>query len=233
MCSSLNSLMLMTVMFDSSPKSSSASASAVSVLPTPLVPASRNTPVGRLGSVSPARDVRIRSAITANACDWPTTRSSSLFCSSSTPRISSDTMRPTGMPVHPATTSAIACPSTQGLTSGVSPCTFLSCCSRPTSLARSVSCSASGSGATPSAGCTAAISVARSARICSTSFDSSPKRASSAASVVAVSFFFASSSVIVAAWAAPAARSRLRISISIVRASIVRRASSIAGGVAA
>ena len=62
----------MTVMFCWPPYSSSASTIAVSVLPTPLVPASRNTPIGVRGSVRLARDVRIDWAMRSRACDWPT-----------------------------------------------------------------------------------------------------------------------------------------------------------------
>src|ERR1700690_3549296 len=49
LCSSLNSDMLMTVMFCSPPYSRSASVSAVSVLPVPDVPTIRNTPIGLRG----------------------------------------------------------------------------------------------------------------------------------------------------------------------------------------
>ena len=55
--------MLMVMTFCSPPYSTSASASAVSVLPTPEVPASRKTPIGFDGLSSPARLVWIRLAI--------------------------------------------------------------------------------------------------------------------------------------------------------------------------
>ena len=45
----------------------SASASAVSVLPTPLGPTIKNTPTGFLGSVKPALDVLIFSAMACRA----------------------------------------------------------------------------------------------------------------------------------------------------------------------
>ena len=85
----------------------SARASAVSVLPTPLGPTSRKTPIGRRGSVRLARAVRMRWAIASRACDWPMTRSSSWSSSVRTVWISSVTILPTGMPVQPETTSAI------------------------------------------------------------------------------------------------------------------------------
>ena len=59
-CASWNSDMLMVMMFCSPPYSRSESASAVSVLPTPLGPTSRNTPTGFSGSSSLAREVRMR-----------------------------------------------------------------------------------------------------------------------------------------------------------------------------
>ena len=52
----------------------SASAKAVSVLPTPLGPTIKKTPTGFLGSVRPARDVLILSAIACNAWSCPITR---------------------------------------------------------------------------------------------------------------------------------------------------------------
>ena len=79
----------------------SARATAVSVLPTPLGPTSRKTPIGLPGSVRLAREVRIRWAIASRACAWPITRSSSRSRSESTVWISSATILPTGMPVQP------------------------------------------------------------------------------------------------------------------------------------
>ena len=55
--------MLMVMMFCSPPYSASASASAVSVLPTPEVPASMKTPIGLFGLSSRAREVWMRLAI--------------------------------------------------------------------------------------------------------------------------------------------------------------------------
>ena len=99
----------------------SARARAVSVLPTPLGPTSRKTPIGRRGSVRLARAVRMRWAIASRACDWPMTRSSSFAFRFRTVLISSASILPTGMPVQPATTSAIVWASTQTCTSGDSP----------------------------------------------------------------------------------------------------------------
>ena len=81
---------------------------AVSVLPTPLGPTSRNTPIGRRGSVRLARAVRMRWAIASRACDWPMTRSSSFVLEVQHRLDLVGTILPTGMPVQPATTSATA-----------------------------------------------------------------------------------------------------------------------------
>ncbi|MCY1439639.1 hypothetical protein D9M71_558830 [compost metagenome] len=66
-CASWNSLMLMVMMLCSPPYMASARASAVSVLPTPEVPASRNTPMGLFGLSRPAREVWMRLAIMSRA----------------------------------------------------------------------------------------------------------------------------------------------------------------------
>ena len=58
----------------SSSNRNSASARAVSVLPTPVGPRKMNEPVGRLGSCSPARLRRTALATAATASRWPTTR---------------------------------------------------------------------------------------------------------------------------------------------------------------
>ena len=71
MCASWNSDMLMVIMFCSPPYSASASASAVSVLPTPEGPQSMNTPIGLLGLSSCARLVSMRLAIIFSPCDLP------------------------------------------------------------------------------------------------------------------------------------------------------------------
>ena len=72
------------------------------------------TPIGLLGLSRLARDVWIRRAIVSRACRWPMIRSLSVSASLSTASISFLTMRPTGMPVQPATTAATAWPSTVG-----------------------------------------------------------------------------------------------------------------------
>jgi hypothetical protein len=74
------------------------------------VPTIMNTPIGLRGSVRPARLVRIAWASASSAWSCPTTRSISLR--SQHVLISSDTMRPTGMPVQLAMISATAWPST-------------------------------------------------------------------------------------------------------------------------
>ena len=60
----------------------SASARASSVFPTPVGPEKMNEPIGRFGSLSPARLRRIAREIAAIASSWPTTR----LCSSSSMR---------------------------------------------------------------------------------------------------------------------------------------------------
>ena len=80
-----------------------------------------NTPMGLLGLSRLARDVWIRRAIVSSACRWPMIRSLSVSASLSTASISFLTIRPTGIPVQPATTAATACASTVGKMSGESP----------------------------------------------------------------------------------------------------------------
>ena len=90
--------MLMVIRFCSPPYSASASASAVSVLPTPDGPHSMNTPTGLPGLSSPAREVCTRRAIISSAWSWPITRRPSVSASSAPPRPRCVTIRPTGMP---------------------------------------------------------------------------------------------------------------------------------------
>ena len=61
-------------MLSSLPKSTSASVRASSVLPTPVGPRKRKEPMGRFGSLRPARARRtaFETALTASSC--PTTR---------------------------------------------------------------------------------------------------------------------------------------------------------------
>jgi hypothetical protein len=58
----------------SSPNRNSASVRASSVLPTPEGPRKMNEPVGRFGSLRPARERRIAFATTSTAGCWPMTR---------------------------------------------------------------------------------------------------------------------------------------------------------------
>ena len=86
----------------SSSNMNSASARASSVLPTPVGPRNRNVPIGRSGSLSPARERRSALATASTASSWPMTRSCSRssmwmsFC------ISDSSRRETGMPVQRA-----------------------------------------------------------------------------------------------------------------------------------
>jgi hypothetical protein len=107
-CASWYSLMLMVMRFCSPPYSASASANAVSVLPTPDVPASMNTPIGLLGLSSPARLVWMRLAIISIAWSWPMTRWPAASATLRMVSISLRAMRPTGMPVQSPTTAATA-----------------------------------------------------------------------------------------------------------------------------
>ncbi len=100
--------MLMVMTFCSPPYMASAKASAVSVLPTPEVPASMNTPIGLLGLSRPAREVWMRLAIISSAWSWPMMRFFRCRSRLSTVSISLRAMRPTGMPVQSATTEATA-----------------------------------------------------------------------------------------------------------------------------
>ena len=90
----------------------SASARASSVLPTPVGPRNRNVPIGRSGSLRPARERRRASETAVTASSWPMTRwcrRSSMWTSFST---SPSSRRETGIPVHLPTTSAISSAST-------------------------------------------------------------------------------------------------------------------------
>ena len=98
----------------------SARAFASSVFPTPVGPRKMNEPIGRFGSLSPARARRTAFEIISMASCWPMTRlwiSSSMW---SRRADSSSAIRVTGIPVHIATTWAISSSSTVGW----SPATF-------------------------------------------------------------------------------------------------------------
>ena len=96
------------IIASSSPNRNSASVRASSVFPTPEGPRKMNEPVGRFGSLIPARARRIDLETATIASSWPTTR----LCSSSSMRISfcdsASVSLKTGMPVHIETMSAIS-----------------------------------------------------------------------------------------------------------------------------
>ena len=96
------------IIASSSPNRNSASVRASSVLPTPEGPRKMNEPVGRFGSLMPARARRIDLDTATIATSWPMTR----LCSSSSMRMSfcdsASVSLKTGMPVHIETMSAIS-----------------------------------------------------------------------------------------------------------------------------
>jgi hypothetical protein len=100
--------MSIRTMARSSSKRKSASALASSVLPTPVGPRNRNEPVGRLGSLMPARARRTASDTAVTALDWPISRLPSSSSMWSSFWLSPWSMRPAGMPVHAAMTSAMS-----------------------------------------------------------------------------------------------------------------------------
>ena len=56
------------------PNRYSATVLASSVLPVPVGPANRNTPIGLPGSLRPALSMAMRSTMAATASSWPMTR---------------------------------------------------------------------------------------------------------------------------------------------------------------
>ncbi len=92
----------------SSPNRKSARALADSVFPTPDGPRKMNDPVGRFGSLSPARVRRIALETAAMASCWPMIRLCSSASMLSSFEVSSSVNRWTGIPVHWARTSAIS-----------------------------------------------------------------------------------------------------------------------------
>ena len=103
----------------SSSNMNSARAFASSVLPTPVGPRKIKLPMGRLGSLSPARLRRIALATSETASSCPTTRSCrrpSIWMSFCT---SPSSMRETGMPVHLATIWAMSSSSISSFRSAV------------------------------------------------------------------------------------------------------------------
>jgi len=103
------------VMRESSfPKRNSAKAFPNSVFPTPEGPKKIKEPIGRRGSLSPARDLRIARDTAFTASSWPISLlwiSSSMFTSRC---FSSIANRETGIPVQLATTAAISSSVTKG-----------------------------------------------------------------------------------------------------------------------
>ncbi len=96
----------------------SASALASSVLPTPVGPRNRNEPVGRSGSLTPARARRTASETARTATCWPTTRRPRASSIRSSLAVSPSSSRPAGMPVQADTTSATSSGPTFSLTIG-------------------------------------------------------------------------------------------------------------------
>src|SRR6266542_1557860 len=96
----MNSLMSILMSASSEPKRNSASAFDSSVFPTPVGPRKMKEPIGRLGSLRPARARRTARLMIWVASSCPTTRlcSASSMCSRRSD--SSCAMRVTGMPVH-------------------------------------------------------------------------------------------------------------------------------------
>ena len=72
---------------------------ASSVLPTPVGPTKRNTPIGRFSSLSPARERRIVREIFSTASCCPTTRCERCWQRVCRRVISPPEMRSAGMPV--------------------------------------------------------------------------------------------------------------------------------------
>ena len=140
------SLISMRIMDCSSSNRNSASARAVSVLPTPVGPRKMKDPMGRLGSLNPARERRIALATTVNAGSCPTTRSRSR-CSICTSFFTSpSSMRDTGMPVHLLTILAMSSSSTSSFNMRATP---LPSFTAPSCAAFSLRSSASSLGSSP------------------------------------------------------------------------------------
>ena len=102
----------------SSSNRKSASARASSVLPVPVGPRNRNEPVGRLGSLMPARERRTASLTALTAARWPIRRPPMTDSISSSLAVSPWSIRPVGMPVQASTTSATCSGPTSSPTSG-------------------------------------------------------------------------------------------------------------------
>ncbi len=99
----------------SSSNRNSASARAVSVLPTPVGPRKMNEPMGRLGSCSPARLRRTALATAVTACALADDPLGQLLLQLGQPLALALHHRVTGMPVHFDTISAMSSASTSSL----------------------------------------------------------------------------------------------------------------------
>ena len=107
----------------------SARARASCVLPTPVGPMKMNEPIGRFGSLSPARARRTARLIVSIASSWPMTclwSASSMWSSRSD---SSALIRMTGIPVHMLTTWAMSSSVTTGVSLPCSSCQACASCS--------------------------------------------------------------------------------------------------------
>ena len=122
--------MSIRIIESSSPNRNSARVRASSVFPTPEGPRNTNEPVGRFGSLRPARERRIALEIVSTAACWPITR----LWSSSSMRISfwvsASVSLKTGMPVHIETMSAISSSPIAGRSPSSSPASQASSSSR-------------------------------------------------------------------------------------------------------
>src|SRR5437762_1159754 len=98
-------------------KRNSASARASSVFPTPVGPRKMNEPIGRFGSLMPARarSTALATAVTASSC--PTTRLWRCSARWTSFSRSPSTSRETGIPVQRDTTSAMSSSSTRSFQS--------------------------------------------------------------------------------------------------------------------
>ena len=74
LCFSMYSDISTRIIACSCPKTASASALDISVLPTPVGPRKRNDPIGRLGSFNPTRPLRTALATADTASSCPITR---------------------------------------------------------------------------------------------------------------------------------------------------------------
>ena len=116
------SLMSTRITAFSSPNMASPSALHSSVLPTPVGPRNRKEPMGRLGSLSPARARRMERAMALTASSCPITRLCNVSSSCIRRSASVCVMRCTGTPVQLATIWATSSSST---TSRASACFML------------------------------------------------------------------------------------------------------------